>query len=287
MDKLNWDLRQICNRNKDGAFGTQAARWRSLDLMARELRALGFHNLRAASLKPRHIEALLSRWQAAGLAPGTLKNRLSHLRWWAEKIGKPSLLPKDNTAMGVAERRYVTNESKACALDERLREVQDPHVRLSLELQAAFGLRREEALKFQPSFADQGDRLLLKPSWTKGGRGRELPLLDARQRELLARAHQLAGRGSLIPPSRSYIEHLKIYERECARAGLHKMHGLRHAYAQARYLALTSRPCPAAGGKTSQALTPAEKALDRTARLAISRELGHEREQVTAVYLGR
>ena len=68
MDKLNWDLRQICNRNKDGAFGTQAARWRSLDLMARELRALGFHNLRAGSLKPRHIEALLTRWQAAGLA---------------------------------------------------------------------------------------------------------------------------------------------------------------------------------------------------------------------------
>ena len=199
MDKLNWDLRQICNRNKDGAFGTQAARWRSLDLMARELRA--------GSLKPRHVEALLNCWQGAGLAPGTLKNCLSHLRWWAEKIGKPSLLPKDNTALGVAERRYVTNESKACALDERLREVRDPHVRLSLELQAAFGLRREEALKFQPSYADQGDHLVLKPSWTKGGRGREIPLLGEHQRELLARAHQLAGRGSLIPPQRSYIEH--------------------------------------------------------------------------------
>ena len=68
MDKLNWDLRQICNRNKDGAFGTQAARWRSLDLMARELRALGFHNLRAGSLKPRHIEALPARWQAVSSA---------------------------------------------------------------------------------------------------------------------------------------------------------------------------------------------------------------------------
>ena len=171
MDKLTWDLRQICNRNKDSAFGTQAARRRSLDLMARELRELGFHNLRAGSLKPRHVEALLQRWQTAGLAPGTLKNRLSHLRWWAEKIGKPSLLPKDNTALGVPERRYVTNESKACTLDARLSEIQDPHVRLSLELQAAFGLRREEALKFQPSYADQGDHLVLKPSWTKAGAG--------------------------------------------------------------------------------------------------------------------
>lgn len=205
MDKLTWDLRQICNRNKDGAFGTQAACWRSLDLMARELRELGFHNLRVGSLKPRHVAALLNRWQTAGLAPGTLKNRLAHLRWWAEKIGKPALLPKDNITLGIAERRYVTNESKARALDARLSAIADPHVRLSLELQAAFGLRREEALKFQPSYADQGDRLVLKPSWTKGGRGREIPLLNERQREVLARAHQLAGRGSLIPSHRSYM----------------------------------------------------------------------------------
>ena len=36
--------------------------------MARELRALGFHNLRAGSLKPRHIEALPARWQAVSSA---------------------------------------------------------------------------------------------------------------------------------------------------------------------------------------------------------------------------
>jgi len=77
MDKLNWDLRQICNRDKDGAFGTQAARWRSLDLMARELRAgrrdrgglltprnvgsfQGVLPARAASARCRRYPALLS-----------------------------------------------------------------------------------------------------------------------------------------------------------------------------------------------------------------------------------
>ena len=38
---------------------------------------------------------------------------------------------------------------------------------MSLELQQAFGLRREEAIKFIPSFADRGDHLVLKASWTK------------------------------------------------------------------------------------------------------------------------
>ena len=56
---------------------------------------------------------LLDRWQGEGLSSGTIKNRLSHLRWWAEKIGKSGILPADNMQLGVAERRYVTNVSKA------------------------------------------------------------------------------------------------------------------------------------------------------------------------------
>jgi hypothetical protein len=44
---------------------------------------------------------------------------------------------------------------------------------------------------------------------------------------------------------------------------------------------------PAAGGPLSKDLSSAQKGMDREPRLAISRELGHEREQVTAVYLGR
>jgi len=37
----------------------------------------------------------------------------------------------------------------------------------------------------------------------------------------------------------------------------------------------------------SAELTPAQKEIDTAARLAISQELGHEREAVTAIYLGR
>jgi hypothetical protein len=65
------------------------------------------------------------------------------------------------------------------------------------------------------------------------------------------------------------------------------VHGHRHAYAQQRYRELTGRVCPAAGGSRSKELTPEERAADREARLAISRELGHEREQISALYLGR
>ncbi len=129
--------------------------------------------------------------------------------------------------------------------------------------------------------------LVLKDTWTKGGKAREIPIRTTEQREVLDRAHRMAGRGSLIPADRNYVQQLRVYEGHTARAGLSKLHGLRHAYAQQRYQELTGWKCSAAGGTESGALTPEEKAQDKEARLTISRELGHEKEGVTAIYLGR
>ncbi len=44
---------------------------------------------------------------------------------------------------------------------------------------------------------------------------------------------------------------------------------------------------PAAGGPKVKVLTTEQREIDRQARLTISRELGHEREQITAVYCGK
>ena len=67
-------------------------------------------------------------------------------------------------------------------------------------LQAAFGLRREEAIKFAPSYADRGDRIAVKASTAKGGRFREVPVRTDPQRRLLDAARRLAGGGAMIPP---------------------------------------------------------------------------------------
>ena len=158
---------------------------------------------------------------------------------------------------------------------------------MSLELQQAFGLRREEAIKFMPDYANRGDHLVLKDSWTKGGKARVVPVRTDAQRAVLERARRLAGKGSLIPSAKNYRQQLRVYEAETSRAGLSKLHGLRHTYAQVRYAALTGWRAPAAGGPASKSLSGSERALDQEARLTISRELGHEREQITSVYLGR
>jgi integrase len=288
MKGLNHQLKKLCRHCREGSYATQVMRERMLTQVANQLHALGYRGMTPRSLKPKHIEALVKLWFDQGLSIGTLKNRLAVIRWWAQKVDKQNVVARSNAHYGIPDRRFVTNESKAKTVTRaQLDKVRDVHVRMSLELQQAFGLRREEAIKFQPSFADRGDHLVLKASWTKGGRERTIPIRTELQRDVLNRARRLAGLGSLIPPNRNYVQQLRVYEGNTLRAGLSQMHGLRHAYAQHRYAELTGWQAPAAGGPTARSLTPEQRAMDRQARLTISRELGHEREQITAAYLGR
>jgi integrase len=288
MRTLNRDFKLMCQRNRDGSFATQHDRERLLTMVANQLHEDGFKNLRAQGIRTKHIVHLVSRWQAEGASTGTMKNRMSALRWMAEKIGKENIVARDNAAYGIADRRFVTNESKAKELDQgKLDKVSDPHTAMSLRLQEAFGLRREESIKIQPGWADRGDMLVLKSTWTKGGKERTIPIINETQRELLNQAKALADKGSLIPVEMSYKDQLNRFKAQTAFAGIDRVHGFRHAYAQARYAELTGWTAPAAGGPTSKQLSPEQKAIDRQARLTISRELGHEREQITAVYLGR
>jgi site-specific recombinase XerC len=290
---------KLCARNPDGSYATRANRQTTLIAAGRTLHALGFKLHHPQGLKPKHVDALVAHWQSLGQSTGTLKNKLAALRWWAEKVNKASVIARDNARYGIDRRQYVATESKARTVDDRgLTRITDERVRASLELQRAFGLRREESIKFQPRYADQGDHLRLKASWTKGGKARELPITTPEQRAALANAHRIAQGGSLIAPERTYVQQLRVYERQTTNAGLNKLHGLRHHYAQTRYRTLTQElaaarglgegwAAPVAGGPSRSALTPAQRGIDLEVRLQISRELGHEREQITTVYLGR
>lgn len=278
----------MCKRNRDGSYSTQYNRLRILTKTGKELESLGFYGLSPKGLKPKHVEALVEFWKSEKLSDGTIKNRMSHLRWWASKVNKKSVIARDNDRYGIGRRRFVTNETKAVLLsDDQIERINNERIKCSVELQRAFGLRREECLKFQPTYAIKDDRIVLKSSWTKGGRPREIPIRNDFQREILQRVSDLANNGSMIPKDRSYRSWLIVYNESIAKAGLEKLHGLRHAYAQERYRELTGTECPACGGPTSRKLSDAQKKIDRDARLVISKELGHEREQITAVYLGR
>lgn len=284
MDDLSYTLRLLCGNDSDGSDRTRAARLRTLMLISLQLHQEGFRQMRASSLKRKHVDALLKRWKAEEISPDTIKNRLSYLRWWAQKVGRSSILPADNAMLGIVEPRFLVNE---CAALNGLERIQDPHIHLSLVLQQAFGLHPEESLKFQPSYADRGDHIALKDTWTRNRHARTVPLTTRAQRTVLGQVHQLAGTGSLIPLERTYIEQRRRYEGHCKMAALSPLHGLRYLYAQVRYEALTGWKPPAAGGPSRQTLTPTQFDHDCTARQTIGRELGDETSLIVSAYLGQ
>lgn len=289
MRDLNYDFKQICRHNRDGSYGTQADRQNILDLVADQLHEMGFRGLRAQGFKPKHVQKLVERWLAEGLAPGTIKNRMSELRWLAQKIGKENIVERSNAAYGIADRVYVTNVDKGKDLDlQQLEQIRCDFTRMSLRLQDSFGLRRESSIKIVPAKADRSDLLVLQPSWNKGGREIVVPIRTAEQRQLLEEAKALANGKSLVAPSyATYAGYLKHFQSECERVGIHGVHGHRHRYAQRRYYKLTGWQCPARGGPTRKQLTAKQRELDREVRQIISREMGHGRRQIVSVYIGR
>jgi len=287
LNTLKSKLFELTKRNKDGSFSTQSNRKRILLQMAKDLNNLGFKFSDPKSLKPKHIFALLEQWKGDEIATSTIKNRMSHIRWWAEKVNKASIVMRENSAYGIEKRIYITNVSKGKLLDaEKLQLITCEFVKLSLSMQKEFGLRREEAIKFNHSVAIKGNNIVLKGTWCKGGKQRTIPIETKGQRELLDKVRSLTGTGSLIPSYKTYYQQLKSYEYQTSLASLNKMHGLRHEFAQNQYRRITGWECPNKGGIKYNEMTDIQKKIDRTARQELSRLLGHERPQITSVYIG-
>lgn len=156
-----------------------------------------------------------------------------HVRWWARAVGKDGMVHPANAAYGIGRHSRPPGD-RAVELADALSRIRDPYVAYALRLQDAFGLRRQEAIKFRVAYADRGSRILLKASWCQGGRARWVPVRSYEQRALLHELRAFAGERSLIPPGLAYVQQKWRFEKATAAAGLGRTHGLCHGYGQRR-----------------------------------------------------
>ncbi len=264
MKKLVYEIRKLCKSCKMGSFATQNKRMRVLDLAARQLtKELGFNNLRLKSLREKHTWALVKHWKSQELSPSTIKSRMSQWRWLRDTANIPDLVKDSNAHYGIDDREYALKYSKAIDLTyKQIESIHDPYVVASLKLAKAFGLRKDEAIKINPSKADKGSFIRLKPSWCKGRRQRDIPILSVEQRQVLDEAKKLVGRGSLIPAHLKSNQQENRYYNLSSKAGFRRLHGLRHRYAQIRYKELTGWECPHMGGPTVRQMAPEQRNID-------------------------
>ena len=113
MRDLNYQLKQLCYRNRDGSYSTQANRQRILNQLARQLHEMGYRRM------SKHVDALVKRWLSEGMAAGTIKNRMNCLRWWAAKVDRRNVIARSNDFYGIPDRQFVSNESKAVEAGQR------------------------------------------------------------------------------------------------------------------------------------------------------------------------
>lgn len=287
MDKLTYQLKQLRNENRDGSYATQQAREEVHNLIAKDLKELGFNQMNVNAFKEKHFVALVEKWTKEGKSAGTMKNRMSHARWAAKIRNLAHRIP-NNKKLGIKNRVHVTNISKAVSLEQKhLDKINDSCVKDSLRFQAEFGARREEGIKVNAFKADKGTHLEMQGSWCKNGRPRDIPITTPEQRSLVNELKDKYGNNSLIPPDKSYKQQMNTYKNAVPKAGLDGTgHGLRHNYAQLRYKELTGKESPVCGGKHQKDMTKEERIIDREARLTISEEMGHGREQIISTYIG-
>ena len=131
-----------------------------LKMIAEQLKACGYNTFRMSpsDLKGRHVNKLLEQWRKDGVSTGTIKNRMTAIRWWADKVGNSGAVQSNDTYK-IEKRVYITNENKSIYLNDLDLSKVDQSIAQSLRLQDVFGLRREESMKFQPEYALDGQRI--------------------------------------------------------------------------------------------------------------------------------
>jgi len=281
-------IREKLMHNKDGSGTTRGNRERMLILAGKQLHQLHFKLKHVDGLKQKHIRALNNHWLETGINPATIKNRNAALHWLCEKIGKADMMPS-NDELGVPKRQYYTNKDKSVDITEfDLTKVHE-QLEIQLNLERYFGLRRKEAIMIQPHVADKGDTLALEGKWCKGGRPRKLPIDSEEKRYWLERAKAyVPTKRASLGGRNSYEKAVNIYDKRVQRAGISNPHRLRHKFAQEGYKLITGLEAPVKGNGSPKAqLTKAQIDAIKQARLTVSEHLGHSRENISSIYIGK
>lgn len=265
----------------------------------KQLKSLGFQLSVIQELKERHVIAIAKFWEKQKYSPSTIQTRMSIIRvlcnLWLQKPGmirKTEYYFSSNfnvrrTQIATVDKSWLGKDVDFEKILSKVSQI-DIYVAIELEIMHAFGLRKKEAIMFQPHLSDHG--ILIKITrGAKTGKQRVIPVFSECQKEVLQRARLLIKLGeNLANPNKSLKQNLRRFDYVVAKAGITKKvlgitsHGLRHGNSQNEYLNITGEQVPV---KTSSRVV--DKGIDKQARQEIAENLGHSRISITNSYFGK
>jgi integrase len=269
----------------------------------KELRELGYKLDNPRNLREKHFEALLKHWIEKGLSASTMQGNASVLRVFCTWINRPNMIKSLETYVDdktLVRRTQVAQVDKSWTgngidFEEVLKRIDayDERAGVQLRVIKAFGLRREEAICFQPIRAmklGEDQNSIYVEKGTKNGLKRHVPIDNDYQREVLAIASRLARTtdAHIGWEELSLKQAVKRIANIMQKFGITKkdmgvtLHGLRHEKMHSIYEEVTGQPCPVKGGKKEYV----DPELDILARNKMTQAAGHARLGITNAYAG-
>ena len=278
-------LDKLARHNRQGSFRTKERYYEAVKRFCAFL-ADTYHLQKLENISGRHLTHYVLYLQESGKSASTIKTDLAAIRFFHDKMSRPKYQLPTNDELAVelerrcfggADRTWSTAEfnrmlGKALAADRY-------DYILALYLARYAGLRIHECFRMDTAAAEQALRENVITVKGKGGKVRTVPINEQialalrKQLDRTQRSHKL-----LVPdgvPTDQAIFALQFFimrhRDEVQDQGSDRpmtFHGLRHTYAAEKYRELTERGMGA---------------LD--AHFTVSRLLGHERPDVTNIYL--
>ena len=278
-------LDKVARHNRQGSFRTKERYYETMKRFCRFL-AEHYHLQKLTNISGKHLTAYVMKMQEDGKSASTIKTDLAAIRFFHDKMSQARYrLPSNGELSVTLERRRFVGVDRTWSVPEFSRMLGKSMAAdrcdyvLAMYLARYAGLRIHECFRIDTATAEQALRENAITIKGKGGKIRTVPINEQisialrNQLNRTPRGHKL-----LVPddiPTALAISRLQAFI--AANRGdiqdinsSHPLtfHGLRHTYAAETYQALIE-----------QGIRPLE------ASLKVSRLLGHERRDVTKIYL--
>ena len=277
-------LDRVARHNRQGSFHTKRRYYEAVKRFCAYL-ADEYHLQKLSNVSGKHLVSYVIHMQETGKSASTIKTDLAAIRFFHDKMDSKYMLPTNNELGIILERRRFgqddrtwNNEEFNHMLGRALAEDRYDYI-LALYLARYAGLRIHECFRVDTAIAEEALRENAVTIKGKGGKIRTVPIneqIAVAMKKQLARTSR--GHKLLVPddmPTDRAINRLQFFimanRDDIQNPSQHlplTFHGLRHTYAAEKYQELVN------GGMG-----------DLDAHFAVSRLLGHERADVTNIYL--
>ena len=277
-------LDRVARHNRQGSFHTKRRYYEAVKRFCAYL-ADEYYLQKLSNIRGKHLVSYVIHMQETGKSVSTIKTDLAAIRFFHDKMDSKYLLPSNNELGIILERRRFgqddrtwSNEEFNHMLGRALSEDRYDYI-LALYLARYAGLRIHECFRIDTAIAEEA---LRENAITIKGKGGKVRTVTINEQIAVAMKTQLArtnrGHKLLVPddmPTDRAINRLQFFimaNRETIQNSNQShpltFHGLRHTYAAEKYQELVN------GGMG-----------DLDAHFMVSRLLGHERADVTNIYL--